>query len=253
MPENTNRADTRTEPIPAGVTNAKPVIATPVTPQPKKIAPIKPKFGKNAMLFIGVITLTVSGLLLALGVLVAKSGIVELTLLSRLYYGPVPARQLDATPVPAAEFIGFLDSRLKQAYAVSPVPPYRAVINEKEISGALFNALPGALRDSKWSVDKAQILVREDDFEYFSHFSRGALSLEVLIRMKPVLEAGSVRFDVQSIQVGDYALPVPIAQTLAAYYFGRDLGTWTLTFGSLRINRLTLHEGYVEIFVNELK
>jgi len=250
MPENTNQTNPSPAIGPVGVAGSPPPQPT---QQPKKIPRIKPKFGKNAMLFIGVLAFAVLSFLLLIGILIAKTGVVELTWLSSLYHGPVPTRQLIVEPISADIFVGYLDSRLKQSYAVSHVAPYRAVVTEREISGALFSALPGALRDSKWIVEKAQILVREDDLEYYSLFSRGAFKLVVLVRMKPVLESGSVRFDIQSIQVGDYKLPVPIAQTLAAYYFGRDLGTWTLTFGRLRINQMVLHDGYVEIFVNELK
>ncbi len=255
MPENANQTTPTSNQNTVSSPQAPPPTNTQVRPEqpPKKIPRIKPKFGKNAMLFIGVLALALFSVLLLVGILVAKTGIIELTLLSRLYHGPLPTRQLIVEPISAVDFVGYLDSRLKQSYAISQVPPFHAVITEREISGALYSALPGALRDSKWNVDKAQIVVREDGLEYFSRFSRGAFKLEVLIVMKPILESGSVRFDVQSIQVGDYSLPVPIAQTLAAYYFGRDLGTWTLTFGSLRIDNIVMHDGYLEIFVNQLK
>lgn len=208
---------------------------------------VAPKVGKNAIgcaLFgIAVFAALVCGMMF----MIAKSGIIRVPLFSTFYQGPSPTRLVSAQPLTPAAFKVLLGSRfISQAVAHVP-PPYTIQLSEKELTGAVMDAVETALRDQTWKQVYSQIVIRPTDLEMYVQFERGPWRAEMLARFQPVVTSGGVRFDPLYVQIGDLHVPAAAAYRLASYLFSRDLGTWTVQFGDQKLQSVVLHDGTLNI------
>lgn len=221
---------------------------TPSTPPiTTKTRHIAPKVGKNV---IGCSALFVVATLIGICVLlilIAKTGLIQIPAFSSLYHGPTPTRLVSAEPITPNAFKVLLGSRFfSQATAQLP-PPYTVSVTEKELTGAVMNAIDVALRDGRWKQVYTQLVIRPTDLELLSQFERDALRIDLLVRFRPVVADGGVKFDPVFVQIGDYRLPAAAAYRAVSYVFARDLGTWIVKFGDATLQSLALHEGVMDV------
>lgn len=208
---------------------------------------VEPKVGKNALgcALGAVVTFLIIVCLLVFAI--AKTGVLHVPVFSNLYHGPVPTRLVPAQPITPAAFKVLLGSRfISQAVAHVP-PPYTIQLSEKELTGAVMDAIDTALRDQSWKQVYSQIVVRSTDLELYGQFERAPLHVDMLVRFHPVVTNGGVRFDPFFVQIGDYQLPASFAYRLASYIFSRDLGTWTIGFGDEKLQSVIVRNGALDL------
>lgn len=208
--------------------------------------PLKPKVGKND---IGCAALAIFALLVIVSlilIVVAKSGLLRIPVFSNLYHGPIPTREISVPALTAAQFQTMVGSRL-QTEATTHAPPYIVTISEKELTGAMEEAITMAVRGSGWTKDRAQIAVTPQNLELLGEFHRGPWHVDLLIRFVPRVADGKLSFDPVSIHVGDYSLPAAVAYPIVSEVFSRDLGSWSLDFGTFRLQAIGLHDGELDL------
>ncbi|MBU2508756.1 hypothetical protein KKE33_00010 [Patescibacteria group bacterium] len=195
-----------------------------------------------ASIFIVIILI----ILAVLAFLLAKTGIVEVPLFSRFYKGPVPTRIIEADPIDPQDFQYILSDRLiKQIQTTAP--PYKISISEEELSGALRSVIDTAFRDQGWEVENVQLAVLPESVEFWGEFKQGYLSADILIKMKPIVEDGGLRFETLGTRLGDYPVPSKLADQVAGLVFGRDLGTWLIEFEDIAFQKIDMQNGFLVI------
>lgn len=212
---------------------------------------IKPKVGKNILSCATIALLIAAVIFSLLALAVAKTGAVRLPLFSRLYRGPAPTRLVNAEPMSIDAFRVLIGSRFFSQLAAGKRPPYTVRVTEKELTGALENAIDTALRDQTWKQVFTQIVVRPTDLEFLSRFENGPLRFDILARIIPSLKDGGVSFEPVYMQIGDYRLPPSVAYNAVSLLFSRDLGTFTLKFGDAALSGLRLSDGALEISASQ--
>lgn len=250
-------ADPQTTPTNPVTGSQPPVISpapvkTPPNREPQHLAPhrVKPKLGKNVLGCVASAAVVALVGISILALLTAKTGVVKLPLFSRFYTGPIPTRLVNAKSITVNQFRVLLSYQLFNQGLTKKNPPYTIKLTEKDVSGALETAIDTALRDQKWKQIFTQLVIRPTDFEMLSQYEYGWVRLDVLIRFKPVMESGGVRFEPVYAQVGDYPIPPSVAYTVLGYLFSRDLGTWSIKFGDMVLTSVRLYDGYLEAVVS---
>lgn len=202
------------------------------------------KIGKNILVVAG----TVVGVLVLLSMLlafaVAKTGIVSVPLFSRWYVGPMPTRVVSGIKTTPDGFLRTLESRMRTE-AMKGAPPYELSVSEQELTGALQSAVTTALRTQGWDRADVQIVLRPTDMEVLGRFQRGSLAPQLLARFVPRIADGGLRFEPIFVQLGDYPLPPSLANTVLTTIFSRDFGTWTMSFGDVKLSNIRLSDGSV--------
>lgn len=221
-------------------------------PAPPSVTPtalprIKPKLGKNVVLFSLTVACLFLVVLAAILFVIAKSGMARVPLFSLLYHAPMPTRVVEGTRLSAQQFEEQLSVHLIAQIAERKPPPYRFTMTEQQLTGLLQSSLGGALRDKAWSVRAAQLVIRPATLELFGEFVRGIWRADILVRFIPQVHNGTVSFTAISIQIGEYTLPASVAAPILGLVFERDLGSWSIAFGSARLQDIRLAEGTMEI------
>ncbi len=217
---------------------------TPV-PAAAPVRPVKSKIGKNILVVLAVMALVLVAIALIVLTLAAKSGVVRIPLLSLLYHGPTPTRTVSSPPITAAEFQKRLEARLRTEIVSGRRPPYALSVTEQDLTGALHTTIGSAVRDSNWTLDSTQLAVRPTDLEILVTSQRGMFHLDFLIRLVPELRNGSVSFRPVFMQLGDIPVSPDLATRIAGMLFNRDLGNWTVSFGTAGVSDLQLRDGAV--------
>ncbi len=239
--------------VPSAVPRATP---PPRAPRPDLSEPprrIKPKLGHNILdcftLALAVFLLVcVSGLYF-----VAKSGVVELPFFSRVYQGPSPTRLVYAKRQTLDEIKQDMAARLAQQMAAKKYPPYTLRLTEQELSGFLQQGLDTAFANTDWKESAAQLAIRQNDLEVSGELHYGIFKFDLLIRFVPQLHPEGVTFAPVAFQLGDYALPPATAYRLLGYLFSRDLGAWQLSYGDMRPDAISLHDGYLTLDITPVE
>jgi hypothetical protein len=212
-------------------------------------AGIKPTIGKNALGCVAVIVTAVLVLLFLLLFVIAKSGLVRLPFFSSFYHGPQPTRVVTAQPLTQSQLESAVRAELASQVAASAPPPYRARITEEQLTGALQDALPTALRGGGWKVDRTQAVVTPQGLELLTDLERGSLHADLRIQLVPRLSSTGVSFTPTFVQVGDIPLTPRLAYPVVSAVFSRDLGTWSVSFGSLKLQSIELRDGELDLLV----
>lgn len=211
---------------------------------------VKPKLGTNALVvFFSLAGISILALAFAL-LLIAKSGVISIPFFSRVYRAPQPTRLISAAPLTKEEFTRLITTRLLEQTRIGHQPPYIVKLTEEELTGAIQTAVTTALRDQSWKPEYTQMVVLPSGLQFFGRFvhqGTGGIRVDILIAFTAVMENGGVRFDPVSVQIGDYPIPLSLAQRVASFVFARDLGTFFLTFGDISLQRIRLLDGYLEM------
>ena len=214
--------------------------------EPAEVVVVKPKIGKNIL----IVTLVIVGFILMgcllVGVLVAKTGLVTLPVLSKLYKGPAPTRIVQAPSLEPAAFQYLLISRLT-AQALTSKPPYTFQLTEQELTGTLNQAISEAFRDQAWSVETVQLVVTEQGLEFLGKFKQDKFRVEGLIKLRPTVQDGGILFTPVEIRLGDYSVPLSLAERAAGLIFERDFGTWLLKFRDISFQQVVSRDGFLQI------
>lgn len=208
--------------------------------------------GKNVLIVFGTVFAVIALLVILVLFAIAKSGIVSIPLLSRLYVGPMPTHVVTADPISTDQFLALLELRVR-AEAAKQRPPYEITITEQELTGALQSAIGTTLRGQGWERADAQIVLRPMDMEVLGRFKRGSVTPQILARFVPRIADGGVRFDPVYVQLGDYPLPPSIANNVLSMIFSRDFGTWTMSFGALKLEDVRISDGSVRLTTGILR
>ncbi len=234
--------------------NTNPSKSAPHHPPPELAEPeaIKPKLGKNVL----IVTLVILGFILlgclTIGVLVAKTGLVQIPVLSKLYRGPTPTRVVQAPAFDPQAFQYLLLSRLT-AKVQTGRPPYVFQLTEQELTGALNQAISEAFRDQAWVTEKLQLAVTEQGLEFLGNFKQDGIRVHALIKLQPSVQDGGILFTPVEIRFGDYPVPLSIANRVAGLIFERDFGTWLLKFRDIIFQQVVAHDGFLEITASPAK
>lgn len=208
--------------------------------------PVKPLVGKNVLSLFGIGAAIFIALFLIIVFAVAKSGIIDVPVFSKLYKGPSPVRIIESQPIDDTAFKTILSERLSEQTKTSK-PPFRLRINDAELTGALISVIDVALRDQAWKALTVQIASTPEYLELFGKFQRGFIHADVRLRLKPVVENGGIRFEVTDFRFGDYPVHPSLAGRFAGIIFSRDLGTWKLKLGDMEIQEADSGNGYLEL------
>ncbi len=204
------------------------------------------KIGKNILIVAGTVVATIVVLAMVLAFAVAKTGMVSVPFFSRWYVEPKPTRVVIGTPTTPDLFLKTLESRMR-VEAAKGVPPYELTVSEQELTGALQSAVNGALRTQDWERADVQIALRPTDMEVLGSFQRGALTPQILARFVPRISNGGVQFEPASVQLGEYPLPSFLGNAVLSLIFSRDFGTWTMSFGNVKLTDIHLSDGSVRL------
>ncbi len=206
------------------------------------------RFTKNKLIVYGTVTLIVALFLSAVLFGVAKTGLIDVPLFSRWYQGPQATHPIASIPMSSDQFLQMLQQRF-QGIAAQGQPPFVVTVDEKEVSGALQSSVRNALRNGDWSRTDIQVALRETDMEVTGHFARGFLHPQFLIRLTPRIVNGGLVFDPTFAQLGDFPLPATWMTPLLSLLFSRDFGTWTVSFGTMRLQRVQLFDGMMQLTI----
>lgn len=219
-------------------------------PPVSSVAPrVTPKIGKNVFIFASTIVLIVISVLSAFLFAVAKSGAVRIPMFSYFYQGPKPTRHIEATTLSPAAFEGIFQTQLASQMKKGVKPPYVISITEAQLTGVLGTVLSQGLRDQGWKEVDSQIVIRPTDLEFSGQFVRGILHQDLLVRLVPRVQGGRISFETTRVQIGDYTVPSSISSRLLGLLFARDLGTWSLEFGSAGLRDIRLSDGTIDFLV----
>lgn len=214
--------------------------------EPAEAAAVKPKIGKNILIvFLVILGLIIMGCLI-IGVLVAKTGLVNVPVLSKLYKGPTPTRLVQTSKIEPAAFQYLLISRLTSQVQTGK-PPYTFQLTEQELTGALQQGIAEAFRDQAWSVEIVQLVVTEQGLEFLGKFKQDKFKVEGLIRLRPTVQDGGILFTPVEIRLGDYPVPLALAERAAGLIFERDFGTWLLKFRDIIFQQVVSRDGFLQI------
>jgi hypothetical protein len=203
---------------------------------------------KNTVIVYGIVTLILALILSAVLFGVAKTGLVDLPIFSRWYHGPQATHPIAPITMTPDSFLQMVQQRF-QTESAKGQPPYTVTVDEKEVSGALQSSVQSALRDGNWSRTDIQVALRETDMEVVGHFSRGFLHPQFLVRFVPRISNGGLVFDPVFAQLGDFPLPANWMTPVLGFLFSRDFGTWTVAFGAMRLQRVQLFDGSMQLTI----
>ncbi|MCI0479018.1 hypothetical protein L0Y59_00530 [Candidatus Uhrbacteria bacterium] len=207
----------------------------------------KPVFGKNFFVVLSAVAGFTLIVILLTAFAVAKSGVIEVPLFSRLYRGPEPTRIVTPTVMTAEAFRVLVSSRLISKAVQGIEPPYALSITESEMTGGLDAVIAYALRDEEWKATAVQMAATPGYLEFHGKFRRGPFRVDTRVRFRPIVEDGGVRFEPIDIRVGDYPIHPSVVRTVAGIIFLRDLGTWVLRFGEASLQEVILEDGTVDL------
>ncbi|MFZ2804328.1 MAG: hypothetical protein WA001_03820 [Patescibacteria group bacterium] len=216
-------------------------------PSPSAPIHIKPKVGKNDFGCAGIAVAVLLVVVVLVLFVIAKSGVLRIPLFSNLYHSPMPTRVVSASLITPADFTSLLQTRLVSQMETKNAPPYEVALTEQELTGALSGVIPSALRGSGWTVESSQMAITSSSVELLGLFQRGAFHADVLVHFVPRINEGGLSFDPVSFQLGDYPLPPALMYPLVSFIFSRDLGTWSINFGSVKLEGIQLKNGELDL------
>ncbi len=149
-----------------------------------------------------------------LAAMAAKSGFVDVPVLSKRMYKPVAAVRIVEPYVGAdsqtvmKEVVASMDYSQMTGYAT-------ATISEKQLTTIVDESLSSVGSGFPVAMSKAQTVITRDWIELSFLAEREGRIVPVVIRFKPITEAGEVKMDVQDVTVGSLALPNIAKKALA--------------------------------------
>ncbi|MFA5935414.1 MAG: hypothetical protein WC787_00970 [Patescibacteria group bacterium] len=209
--------------------------------------------GKNVLSVLSIFAAVVLVLILLAAFAIAKTGLVTIPVFSRLYHGPAPTRVVRTQPIEANAFRVLVSGRLLAQTNQGELPPYEIRLSEAELTGALLGAIPQALRDERWKIEHAQLVVTPSYVEANGRLVSRALRADLRARFLPVIEKGGLRLVPVDIRFGDYPIHPDLAYRLAGLLFSRDFGTWILTFGDTRLESVRLEDASLELSASPVR
>lgn len=214
---------------------------------PNRPASARPVFGKNALSVLAIYASVFLVIVLGLAFAFAKTGLVTVPLFSRWYVGPQPVRTVRADTIDATAFRVLVSGRLLAQVAAKKPPPYAITLSEKELTGALRGVIDQSLRNQEWKTQNVQLAVTPQFLEFSGTFVRDVFHVDLRVRATPIVEDGGLRFEMTDIRIGDYPIHPSLAAQLVGVIFARDLGTWIISLGDIRLNRATLGSGSIDL------
>lgn len=211
--------------------------------------PAKPRFGFNAAACLGYGFLLIIVFALAVAVLLAKTGLVNVPLASRLYTGPKPTRIVTAGVTDPEAFSDAMSLKVATAVKRGGPPPYRVTMDETELTAALRGALASVVKGMSVIAERPQVVVTPAAIEFSGRFVRDGIAFDILTRFEPRVLGGELRFNPVSVQFGDYPISTSTAQNVMGYLFTREFGTWRLDVGSIGLRDIRLLDGKVELLL----
>lgn len=190
------------------------------------------------------VAIIVGVLLLLLGVatLFAKTGIVQIPVLSEYAYkeDPAPRRVVEGGSAQS------LSQLLERSEPMITASGGTLTLTESDLTAALRE--PGA--SGEVVLKRGQIVLDSDSAELYGQVTPGQTGGQpVIIRvtLEPTT-AGSI--EATQVQVGYLELPVNIARFLARYIFGLDLGS-SASLAAYGVTDVTLGSGELEVTIDQ--
>lgn len=207
------------------------------------------RYGWKSCSCLGAIGIMLLLALLVVAYLLSESGLVRVPLFSAMYRGPVPARRIDAVPRPPDILLARISNDAALAVRRGSAPPYRIPLSEQDLSSALSGTLQERESDIGVTVRHAQIAIQPDGLELSGTFIRNGLTFDILMRVAADIHQGVLRLSPERAELGDLRVPSGILTAAMDGLVGRDVLTWELSVGQLRMEALDLREGELILLV----
>jgi hypothetical protein len=228
-------------PVPAGTQLPQQASEKPVAPLPAPIKQKEKEVKRKSMIIWGdLLSCWVLGIgailimLIVLLFLVAKSGILNIPLISSWFYNaPMPQRFVEAQPISWEEFRGVATGRLV-GLGLDTEPPIKLELSEQEFTGLLRGVIADGLRSTEYRADVAQVVFLPESVELYFYLTwRELLTFEILTHLSPIVEDdGTLRFQVVDARFGDLPLPGLWVMRAIGYFFARDVGAWRIVLSN---------------------
>lgn len=198
---------------------------------------------KKVLLVISIILI---GILIGVGILIAKTGVVRIPYLSSMYHERPLTRVVTAASVSPQMLMDRLNQAI-QSTTSTKGGVVRVTFSEQEITGALKNALQTSLKRPGVSVDQSQIVVTPSGFEVTASIKNETMSVHVFARAMPVVQNGRLSFEITELYLGDIPVPPSSAKQIQRIAFGSEIGSWEAAAGNFHLSGVRPDNGYVEL------
>lgn len=182
------------------------------------------------------------------GLIVAKTGLIEIPILSRFYHDPQPTRTVVPTNL---SFTETLESQLGSAAfdferRVAPAE-FSFTLSESDLTRGIRDLVgAGALGGLEFS--DAQVVLSGGEVELFWSFTRGERTTPLRLRLAPALERKPIPLRIRKAYVGEMPIWHRAVDPLFRQMVKTQLGG--LPFADLvTVKNLTVREGMVDVTV----
>lgn len=196
----------------------------------------KSKFKAGCCLFLVILLIFLAVVALAA---VAKTGLVSIPIISDIFYKPPTVTRsvssVDIQPSDIASKIGNLDLSKSIEFT------------EADLTFMFRQALTG--QADSYFAPGAQVTIENGQLEFFGLLTK-PFSANITLKLKPYLEAGTVKFDLTQAQLGSLAMPPATADWLFSEVFGSKLEEISAEIEKLKPKSLELESGKIILQLN---
>jgi len=207
---------------------------------------VTPKVGRNAVTVAVIFLLSIAVVAVAVAFAVAKTGFVDVPVLSSFYRGPTVTRIVEPAPIDGQGLRTIVGERLYGSIARAE-SPYRFEVTEAEMTGALQSEIGEVIRGEAWEVEQLQIVIGPNGLECTVSLRKNGTRFEFQGIFEPVVVNGGLQFRAVSIHVGDYPVHPALGLRIAGAVFSRDFGTWVFRLGTVEFIGVELEEGVANL------
>lgn len=206
-------------------------------PRRKKRRPVRFRLRLTCLILFLFVLFSFS--LLALAV-VAKTGIKEIPLLSKLFYQiPQPTKTIKITPEDIVVFGRGLETKAEGELTF-------LAISEKELTFMLKKILTEG--DNAYFSDNLQAVIADEQIEIFGLLLK-PVKINVTLKIKPEIKENHLNFKIKEVKLGNLSLPPTMAEGLKNIFFAdklKGLNENIKNFGE--IEKLEFFPGKLTIF-----
>jgi len=179
----------------------------------------------TALVVVALFVILLAAPFVAAGVLVAKSGILPVPVLSNIFYRPIePSAKV--SPLVGTDPSTIFNTVIARADYDPVISSLKLYVTEQELTTVLDSSLSQVDEEDMFlPIDSVQSLFGPDKIELFALTKRDdGVKVPILVELKPVVQQGQLKLEASNMTIGSLKLPDFLAQTFVNATF-RDLSS----------------------------
>lgn len=229
-------------PPPQAPKGAKPMKVKPLSQATMGLSSAK----RHSKKWLLVVLLTIVFVLMGIAILIAKTGVYQIPVLSTFYHERPLTRSINAPAIRPQVLLDRATEALQSATSTKGADVL-VEFSEQEITGALKGALQTSLKRPGVNVDQSQIVATPTGLEVTAFVRNETMSVHLFAKIIPSVQNGRLVLDVKEVYLGDIPVPPSSLAQIERIVFGSEIGSFEARSGSYGLKNVVLKDGSVEL------